>query len=161
MKAILLIALTFFLAMVLAVVPLPEWALWARPEWLFMLLIYWTIALPERCGVLTAAVTGLLQDSLTGCLLGKHVLAYSLVITIALVGYKRLRMYDAWQQAGLVFLLLSAEQLIEYWVSLAVGYPVQGLWFLLPAVMGALLWPWILVFLRGIRRKAGMINKIA
>ncbi len=161
MKAGFLVAFTFILAMILSVIRFPEWALWARPEWLFLVLIYWTLAMPERCGVLTAAFVGLFQDSLTASLMGKHMLAYSLVIAITFLGYKRLRMYDAWQQAGFVFLLLCLEQMIEYWISLATGHSSVGLWFLLPAVMGALIWPWLLVFLRGIRRKVGMINKIA
>lgn len=160
MKAVSLIALTLFVGMILSVVPVPQWALWARPEWLFLVLIYWTLALPERCGVLTAATVGFVQDSLTASLMGKHMLAYSIVIAITLIGYKRLRMYDVWQQAGFVFLLLCLEQLIEYWIGLAYGHSTVGLWFLLPAVIGALIWPWLLVFLRGIRRKTGMINKI-
>lgn len=160
MKAGLFIASTFFLAMVLNILSVPQWALWLRPEWLFLVLIYWVLALPEHFGVFTAALIGLVQDSLSASLLGEHMLAYSLVITIVLLGYKRLRMYDVWQQAGFVFLLLALEQLIEYWISLVGGLPSAGLWFLLPAVIGALIWPSLLVFLRGIRRKVGMINKI-
>ena len=47
------ILLTFFAAYVLAVLPLPLWLLWARPEWVALLLIYWTIALPQRVGMVT------------------------------------------------------------------------------------------------------------
>ncbi len=42
------ILLTFLVAAVLSVLPLPEWLQWARPEWLTLTLIYWCIALPHR-----------------------------------------------------------------------------------------------------------------
>ena len=45
------ILLTFTLAYVLAVLPLPQWLMWARPEWVALALVYWTIALPHRVGI--------------------------------------------------------------------------------------------------------------
>ena len=50
------IILTFLVAFVLAVLPLPAWLLWGRPEWVALTLIYWCIALPQRVGILTGLV---------------------------------------------------------------------------------------------------------
>ena len=60
------IVLTLLLALWLAIVPLPMWAQWGRPELVAMVLIYWVIALPERVGIGMAWVTGLLQDIIEG-----------------------------------------------------------------------------------------------
>ena len=109
MKANVLIAFSLFISMLLSVVSMPEWALWARPEWPLLVLIYWSLAAPERCGIMVAALVGLFQDSLTASLLGKHMLAYSLAIAVTLLAYKRLRMFDVWKQAGFIFLLLKAN----------------------------------------------------
>ena len=48
------ILLTFVAAYVLAVLPLPHWLQWGRPEWVALVLIYWCIALPHRVGMVPA-----------------------------------------------------------------------------------------------------------
>ena len=160
MKALSTIVLTLVLAMILSVIYMPPWALWARPEWVLLVLVYWVLAVPERCGMTLAAFVGLLQDSLTGSLLGSHVLSYALIIAVVMLSHQRLRMYDVWQQAGFVFILIGLQQLMVYWIGLATGQQKVGLWFLLPAFISALIWPWLMVVLRGIRRSVGMVKNI-
>jgi rod shape-determining protein MreD len=161
MKANSLILISLLVSMLMSIVSLPPWMLWLRPEFPLMVLIYWALAVPERCGFLATFMVGIFQDSLTASLLGKHVLAYTAVIAFILFSYQRLRMLGVWQQAWFVLGLLSMAQIILYWVSLVAGYPGGvGWWFMLPALTGALLWPWLMIFLRGVRRKTGVMNKI-
>lgn len=160
MKAILVISGTLFLAMLLSIISLPPSLLWARPEWTLMVLIFWILYAPQRCGVFLAALVGLFQDSLTASLLGKHMLAFAVVATIVVIAYKRLRMYEAWQQALVVFVLVGTAQMIENWVSLAMGEKAVGLWFLYPALVSALLWPWLVIFLRQFCRRIHLFNRI-
>ncbi|MDP4789892.1 MAG: rod shape-determining protein MreD, partial [Haliea sp.] len=49
---------SFLLAALLAVVQIPEWLQWARPEWVALTLLYWCIALPHRIGIFTALLLG-------------------------------------------------------------------------------------------------------
>ena len=161
MRVSLVIITSLFVAMLLSIIEMPHWSLWARPEWTLLVVLYWVLAIPERCGVLFAAAIGLLQDSLTGSIMGAHMLSYSLVVTVALMAYKQLRMFDAWQQAGFIFFLVGLEQLIEYWIGLVTGQIETGLWFLFPAIISALIWPWLMVVLRSLRRKTGLVNRIA
>lgn len=160
MKAYLVVTLTLFLAMWLSIVAVPQWALWARPEWTLLVLIFWALYAPDRCGVFLAASVGLFQDGLTASVLGKHVLTYSLVIAVTVLTYKRLRMYAAWQQAAFVFLLVGLNQLLGYWIGLAVGQQAVGMWFLYPALMSALLWPGMMILLRNSCMKAGLIRRM-
>lgn len=160
MKADLLLISTLFIAMLLSIVDMPNWSLWARPEWVLLVLFYWVMAFPERYGIFTAAFIGLLQDSLTASLLGRHVLAYTLVVAVVLIAHKRLRMFDVWQQAGFIFLLVGVERLVKYWIDIGSGQPPIGLWFLFPAMMSALIWPWLMVVLRSLRRYVGLIKVI-
>jgi rod shape-determining protein MreD len=39
---------------VLAVLPMSRALAWWRPEWLLLVLVYWTMALPHRVGLFTA-----------------------------------------------------------------------------------------------------------
>jgi rod shape-determining protein MreD len=146
------ILLTFVFAYVMAVLPLPQWLLWGRPEWLALTLIYWTIALPHRVGMFTALVLGVGLDVLEGAVLGQNAFALMIVSLLSLILYQRLRVYSLWQQAGVVFILIGINQLICQWVQNLEGAGAVSLFFLLPAVSSALLWPVVLHVLRGLRR---------
>jgi rod shape-determining protein MreD len=146
------ILVTFVVALVLAVLPLPQWLLWARPEWLALALIYWTIALPQRVGVLTALSLGVAMDVLEGAVLGQNGFALVVVAVLALLLYQRLRVFSLLQQAGVVFVLIGIHQLICQWVQNLEGAGAQTSLFLLPALTSALLWPVVLHILRALRR---------
>lgn len=160
MKANSLIAGSFFIAMCLSIITLPSWMLWLRPEFTLMVLIYWALTIPDRCGLAAAILVGLFQDSLTASLLGKHMLSYTIVISLILFTYQRLRMLGVWQQALFVFLLLAIAQIIELSIVMIVGNPRVYFWFLLPALVGALLWPWFMIFLREMTRKMGVMKNV-
>ena len=102
------ILLTFVAAFILAVLPLPQWLLWGRPEWLALVLIYWTIALPHRVGMVTGLLLGVALDVLEGAALGQNALSLSIVAFLSQVLYQRLRVFNLWQQAAVVFMLRSA-----------------------------------------------------
>jgi rod shape-determining protein MreD len=146
------ILLTFLAAYVLAVLPLPLWLQWGRPEWVALVLIYWCIALPERVGIATALLLGIGLDVLEGALLGQHAFSLVVVSLLSLVLYQRLRVYSLSQQSGVVFVLAGIHQLVCQWVQNLQGVGADSLLFLLPAVTSALLWPVILHVLRGLRR---------
>ena len=146
------ILLTFVVAYVLAVLPLPHWLLWGRPEWVALTLIYWCIALPQRVGMVTGLLLGVGLDVLEGAVLGQNAFALVVVALLALSLYQRLRVYSLWQQAAVVFVLVGINQLICQWVQNLEGVGARSLFFLLPAVSSALLWPVVLHTLRGVRR---------
>jgi rod shape-determining protein MreD len=139
-------------AYVLAVLPLPQWLLWGRPEWLALTLIYWTIALPHRVGIMTGLLLGVGLDVLEGAVFGQNAFALVVVALLSLTLYQRLRVYGLWQQAGVVFVLIGINQLICQWVQNLQGVGARSLLFLLPAFSSALLWPVVLLTLRGLRR---------
>ena len=147
-----LIVTSFLAAYVLAVLPMPQWLMWVRPEWVALILIYWAIALPHRVGILTALVLGIMLDALEGAVLGQN--AFSLVVVAVLCQtlYQRLRVFSVLQQAGTVFVVIGINQLVCQWVQNLEGIGSPSLLFLLPAVSSALLWPVVLHVLRRLRR---------
>lgn len=147
------IVLTLLVALTLEIMPLPDWATPFRPQWLLLVLIYWCMALPSRVGVGFGWVSGIMLDILTGALLGQHALGISIVAYITLKLHQRTRVLPLYQQALTVLLLLLVERLITIWVIGAVGYPAPTLWYWAAPLVGMLLWPWIYVVLRDIRRR--------
>lgn len=146
------VLLSFLVAVILALVPLPVWSLWARPEWLALVLVYWTIALPHRVGIFTGLILGVMMDVLEGAVLGQNALALVVVASLSLILYQRMRVTNLWQQAAMVFLLVGINQLICQWIQNLQGVAAQTPLFLLPAFTSALLWPVVLHVLRGLRR---------
>ncbi len=146
------ILVTFIAALVLAVLPLPHSLLWGRPEWLALVVIYWTIAVPERVGIFSGLVLGLLLDVLEGAVLGQNALALAATALLVSILYQRLRVFSLWQQAAIVFVLVGINQLLCQWIQNLEGAGAPSMMFLLPAVSSALLWPLLLPLLRGLRR---------
>ncbi len=147
------VGVSFVLALILVVLPLPEWAQPLRPPWPAMVLIYWCIALPDRVGVGVGWTIGILLDVLSGSLLGQHALGLSVVAFLAVKLHQRIRLFPLWQQALTVLVLLLVDRLLTLWVAGATGEPAPPLWYWVPPLVGMLLWPWLFIVLRDIRRR--------
>lgn len=141
-------------ALLLTAMPLPDWATAWRPAWVAMVLVYWCMALPERVGVGIAWLLGLLIDVLKGTLLGQHAAGLCIVALITVKHHRRIRVFPLAQQALFVGFMLTLYLLPTLWVSGMMGLPPQGAisWF--PILTSILLWPWLFIILRDIRRKA-------
>lgn len=150
------IVATFVLAFMLTTLPLPAWAEGWRPAWVTMTLTYWCLAAPHRVGVAIGWSLGLFLDVLTGTLLGQHALSLALVAYIALYFHQRVRVLPLWHQAISVFLLVVLDESIGLWVKGIQGLGRQGGAIWSPALISAVLWPWVFVILRDIRRKYGV-----
>jgi len=134
--------------------PVPAWAGGWQPPWLTLVVAYWCLAQPDRVGVTAAFVLGVLQDALTGAPLGQHALALAVVAAAVLAEHQRLRVLPLWQQALLLAPLLAVHQVLLALVTGSGGRPVSAA-MLLPALSGALVWPWLFLTLRDLRRRAG------
>lgn len=148
-----MILLTFCFALILTILPLPEWARVFRPQWVALVLIYWSMALPHRVGVGYGFIFGILLDVLTGTLLGQHALGLSVVAYTTLKLHQRIRVFPLWQQSLVVLLLLVVEHLLALWVMGAINERPPGLIYWAVPPIGALLWPWVFVVLRDLRRR--------
>jgi rod shape-determining protein MreD len=148
------IYLSLLLGLILMILPLPDWVQAYRPNWVALILIYWSMALPNKVGLWFALFTGLLVDTLHGTLLGQHALSLVIIIYINLNLYMRIRVLSLPQQSFYVFSLLFISQVIVAWVEGIMGRPTPLSAFLSAPVVGMLIWPWAFVILRDIRRKA-------
>ncbi len=147
------ITATFVAALMLTALPMPTWAALWRPAWVALVLIYWCMAVPARTGVLVGWGLGLLLDVLTGTLLGQHALGLSVVAYIAHKSHRRVRVLPIWQQGSSVFGLVFLYQVLVLWINGIQGVPVQASAFWASPLLSMVLWPWIFVVLRDIRRK--------
>lgn len=149
----LVIVLSFIIGLILMILPLPDWVQTYRPHWVALILIYWSMALPQRVGLWSAFFIGLLVDTAQGTLLGQHALALVIIVFINMSFYQRVRVLSLAQQAIYVFVLLAMIQVVVAWVEGIMGRPVPILAFFSAPFIGMLIWPWVFVILRDIRRK--------
>lgn len=144
-------------AMVLRVMSLfPDMDLF-NPDWIVLVLIYWSIALPERFGVFSAWWIGLFTDVLTGRLLGQYALIYALICYLAINEHRRLRQFPMVQQCLFVLLCLVGAQSIIFGVESMQAGNRLTLEFWYPVVSGTLVWPVVFVVLRYIRVMARIV----
>ena len=147
------IALSFIVALILAVLPLPEWAQAYRPNWTALVMLYWCMALPERVGVGTAWGLGLLLDVLQGAVLGQYAMTMAILAFLMLNLHRRVRVFPLWQQSVVVGVLLVLHQALTLWIRGIVGETPDALTHWMPVIGGALFWPWIFILLRDMRRR--------
>jgi len=158
LKANSIVIATFLLASLFSIVTVPHDFLWVRPEFSLLVLCYWVLALPEKYGVIFAFFVGLIQDIFWASVLGTHIFLYIISAALILFSYKRLRMMGVWQQAFLIFFVLLGSQIIKFFLGhFRIEMPIMNM--LIQALIGALLWPWMMVALRGLRRKRGVTNQ--
>jgi rod shape-determining protein MreD len=147
------IVVTFAAAFALTALPLPEWAELWRPAWGALVLVYWCMAVPQRVGVATAWFVGLGLDVLQGTLLGQHALALAVIAFITHKLHLQVRVLPLWQQGAGIFVLVLIYEGLIIWVTGMQGLTVRGVVAWTTPVVSMVLWPWIFILLRDLRRR--------
>jgi len=145
--------ITMVAAFMLAIIPLPDWAVELRPEWVTLVLIYWAMTAPSKVGVTAAWFTGLLLDVSYGTLMGQHAIGMVLVIYVIHMQHQRLHMASLLQQAIVIFALLFVKQLLILWVDGMLGRAPGSWLYFMPTITSTILWPWIFLILKELQRK--------
>ncbi len=145
--------LSFAVALLFSVASMPQFMEIGRPLWLALFLTYWVLALPHRVGMATAWCVGLLADVLNGSLLGQNALILTLITFLVMTLHQRLRMFPMWQQSTVLLVVFGLAQLVQLWLNALTGSRPPTLAFILPALVSALLWPWVCVILRGVHQR--------
>jgi rod shape-determining protein MreD len=151
------IAISFLVAFVLSILPVPAWAQPYRPDWVALVLIYWCVFVPGRVGVGTGWLAGLVLDVLYGSLLGNHALAKSVVAYVSHRLHLQLRVFPRWQQAIAVLALVALNNLVLLWVRSLAGAGSVKWSYWTSSVVSMLVWPWLFIILRDVSRRARLL----
>jgi rod shape-determining protein MreD len=147
------IVLSLLIAFMLTAMPLPDEVHNWRPSWVVMVLIYWCMALPNRVGIGVSWLMGILLDVQQGSVFGQNALGLAVIAYITISFYQRLRVFPLLQQAVIVCSYVMIFQLIVLLIKGMTGVPPQTWTFWMPAITSMILWPWLFVILRDVRRK--------
>jgi rod shape-determining protein MreD len=131
--------------------------LWGRsawlPDFLALVLMFWSIHQPRRVGIGVAFVFGLFVDVHQGAMLGQHALAYTVLSFLSIAIHRRLLWFSVPSQAFQVLPLFAVAHAIELLVRMLAGGAFPGFSMLLAPVLEALLWPLTSVMLLAPQRR--------
>jgi len=151
-RGMFVVTISFIIAIGLLLFPLPDFLLWWRPNWVLMVLIYWTMALPHRVGIITGWVLGIITDVALGSVLGVHGLSMAFIAYVILMICKRLRLFPFWKQALIVGLMIGYDLVLSLWIQNFISTQPQHSSYWLPIISSIIIWPWLFIVLRDIRR---------
>ena len=132
------IVFTLVIALFLNFLPTNAW-LW-MPDWVAMVLVFWTIREPRRVGMGYGFFFGLMMDVADASLMGQHSLAYIGVAYLAASLSRRILWFPLGQQALHVLPLLLLVQFIQLAVRLMPGMEAPGLTYFVGPFIAAALW---------------------
>lgn len=145
------VLLCFIAALMLAISPMPEWAVPYRPDWVALTLIYWVMILPHSYSVGSAWLIGLVLDVAQGTLLGQHALALTFVAYVTVKFHLQLRVFPVSQMTATVFALLALYQFILFWINGVAGINAAAVSYWGPVLSGTIVWPVLSMFFGSIR----------
>jgi rod shape-determining protein MreD len=148
------VIVTLLVGLMLSIMPLPDWLATFRPDWLALLVIFWAMQLPRTWSVGTAWLIGIILDVAYGTLLGQNAVALCVIVFITVRFHLLMRVFPLSQLTATVFALLALYQFILFWINgvAAITAPAINYWG--PVVAGTLIWPFLYMFLSGIRYRA-------
>lgn len=149
MKAlIVMISLSILAALFLSVLPLPGMAVWLRPQWVLLVLMFWIIVLPTYIGVGVAWIVGLYLDLLTGTMLGQHAFVFAIIAYFLIKFHPQLHALPMWQQVMMIFVLSMLNLALNYWIMGIAGAAPNTWWYWISAFSSAIFWPWLSLLLK-------------
>ncbi len=142
---------SILVALLLAVLPMPEALQPFRPFWLALVVAYWVIEEPDRAGLGFAFLIGLVADLVSGSLLGEQALRLVVMAFILQRFRAQLRFFPMAQQALAIGGLLLNDRVVNAAVHLLLGLPQLHWTYWVAPVLGMLLWAPIFLVLDALR----------
>lgn len=119
----------------------------ARPDFVLLVLIFWTVNEPRAIGQGMAFALGLLMDVSDSMLLGEHALAYVVAVFGAQVLRVRILSFPLAEQTLHVLGITLAAAVVMLLLNLLLGADFPGIAYFISPVVTAMLWApvsWVL-----------------
>jgi rod shape-determining protein MreD len=142
----LFIAASLIAGFLLNLLPWGQWV--GIPDFVAVILVFWSIHQPRKVGIGVAFFMGLLMDVHDAALLGENALAYTLLSYFSIMIHRRVLWFPTGTQALHVLPLLLLAQLVSLVVRLMVGGRFPGWLYFVESFVSAALWPvltWLLL----------------
>lgn len=142
----LFIIASLIVAFLLNLLPWGQWV--GIPDFVALVLVFWSIHQPRKVGIGVAFFMGLLMDVHDATLLGENALSYTLLSYFAIMIHRRVLWFKVPTQTLHVLPLLFMMQFVQLLIRLMVSGDFPGWFYFLESIITAALWPvvtWILL----------------
>jgi rod shape-determining protein MreD len=146
------ITLSLIAAFILNLLPWGQWV--GVPDFVALVVVFWSIHQPRKVGIGVAFFMGLLMDVHDASLLGQNALAYTLLSYFAIMIHRRVVWFPLLTQALHVLPLLLLAQSVQLLVRLAVSGKFPGWFFFTESLVATCLWPIATAILLAPQRRA-------
>lgn len=148
----LFIAFTLIGAFLLNLLP---WGTWVGvPDFVALVLIFWSIHQPRKVGIGVAFFMGLMMDVHDASLLGENALAYTLLSYFAIMIHRRVLWFPLATQALHIVPLLLVTQAVQLVIRMLVSGKFPGWLYFSESLVSVLLWPVVTWMLLAPQRRA-------
>ena len=134
---------TMLIALILQVLPLPDWLSVVRPSFVALVVVYWGIYAPHAGGIFAPWLAGVALDVFKGDVLGQNALAVALVAYISMSLHQRLRNQTLVQQSLFVFAVLTLNEFVVWGIEGWTSHGASTSWRWIQPMIGAMLWPFV------------------
>ena len=124
------------------------------PDFVALVLIFWSIHQPRKVGIGVAFLMGLLMDVHNASLLGENALAYTLLSYFAIMIHRRMLWFRPLTQALHVLPLLLLMQVVQMLIQALVSGKFPGWFYFAASLVSAALWPLVTSMLLAPQRRA-------
>jgi len=138
---------------------LPTGQIAGVPDFVALVLVFWSIHEPRKIGISIAFFMGLLMDIHQATLLGENALAYTLLCYFAIMIHRRVLWFPTSRQALHILPLLLFTQAVQLVVRALISNKFPQWYFFVESFVSALLWPLVTWLLQAPQRRA--INRDA
>jgi rod shape-determining protein MreD len=146
------ITFSLIAAFLLNMLPWGQWP--GVPDFVALVLVFWSIHQPRKVGIGIAFLMGLLMDVHDASLLGQNALAYTLLSYFAIMIHRRVLWFPLVTQALHILPLLLMAQAVQLVVRLVVSGQFPGWLYFAESVVSAVLWPFATIVLLAPQRRA-------
>ena len=133
---------------------LPWGGLTGVPDFVALVLIFWSVHQPRKVGIGLAFLMGLLMDVHNASLLGENALAYTLLSYFAIMIHRRMLWFRPMTQALHVLPLLVMMQVVQMLIQALVSGKFPGWYYFASSLVSAALWPLVTWMLLAPQRRA-------
>lgn len=124
------------------------------PDFVALVLVFWSVHQPRMVGIGIAFMMGLLMDVHDATLLGENALSYTLLSYFAIMIHRRVLWFRVATQALHVLPLLLVMQTVQLVVRVMATGAFPGWLFFLESLVAAALWPVATMILLAPQRRA-------
>ncbi len=146
------ITISLVLAFLLNLLPWGHW--FGVPDFVALVLVFWSVHQPRKVGIGVAFFMGLLMDVHDAALFGENALAYTLLSYFSITIHRRMLWFPSGTQALHILPLLLMTQTVQLAVRLIVSGKFPGWLYFAESFVSAALWPLLTWALLAPQRRA-------